>query len=58
MPMFVVNTNLPADKIPANWVKDTVEVVANALGKPSSYCVVQIIPNQLMSWGTLAVNSN
>uniref|UniRef100_A0A1W7RA73 L-dopachrome isomerase n=1 Tax=Hadrurus spadix TaxID=141984 RepID=A0A1W7RA73_9SCOR len=51
MPCFVLNTNLPKEKIPPDFVKSTAELVAKTLGKPLSYIVVHINPDQLMGWG-------
>lgn len=51
MPTLTVQTNVKAEKIPENLVKDLVDVVANVLGKPKSYVVVLVQPDQLMSWG-------
>lgn len=34
MPVFVLNTNLPAGKIPKSFLADTSSLVAKELGKP------------------------
>lgn len=36
MPFYQINTNLPADKIPANFAKEASALVANTLGKPEN----------------------
>lgn len=36
MPVFTINTNIPADKIPADFCQKTSKLVASALGKPES----------------------
>lgn len=51
MPTFVINTNLPKEKIPADFLKIAAETLAKTLGKPLSYIVVQVIPDQMISWG-------
>ena len=51
MPIFSISTNLPASKIPADFVTKTVDVVAKTLSKPKSYVVVEVNPDKLMSWG-------
>jgi len=51
MPTFTLFTNVPQDKIPKDFLKDTTELVANILGKPQSYCIVHVIPDQLMTMG-------
>ncbi|XP_047520582.1 macrophage migration inhibitory factor-like [Pieris napi] len=51
MPHFRIETNVPKSKIPHDFVTKTVPVLAKALGKPESYCVVTVIPDLLMSFG-------
>ncbi|CAG2163662.1 unnamed protein product [Oppiella nova] len=51
MPLFKLQTNVPSTKIPANFLESTVEVVAKTLGKPKSYVVATVLPDQLMNWG-------
>lgn len=51
MPVFVVNTNVPVDKVPAQLSANLVPVVAKALGKPESYVVVQVNAGVNLSWG-------
>ncbi|CAG2111463.1 unnamed protein product [Medioppia subpectinata] len=51
MPLFKLQTNIPAAKIPDNFLSSTVDLVAKTLGKPKSYVVVHVLPDQLMNWG-------
>lgn len=51
MPTFSLKTNVPKSKIPKDFVKNTADTVAKMLGKPKSYVVVHVVPDQLMSWG-------
>jgi len=51
MPSFVISTTVSKDRIPPNFLKETSALVAKTLGKPESYVVVQVIPDQIMSWG-------
>ncbi|VDN50411.1 unnamed protein product [Dracunculus medinensis] len=50
MPFYQINTNLPADKIPANFAKEASALVANTLGKPENYVAVQIASGQNMTF--------
>lgn len=51
MPCFIVNTNLPADKIPKSFMKDSSHLIAKLLGKPESYVCVRVNANQMMIFG-------
>ncbi|XP_013772554.1 macrophage migration inhibitory factor homolog [Limulus polyphemus] len=51
MPVFTLNTNLPKDKIPDDFLKKTAEVIQQTLGKPISYVIVHVNPDQLISFG-------
>nr|BAF38455.1 macrophage migration inhibitory factor [Haemaphysalis longicornis] len=51
MPTLTINTNLPADKLPSDFLATTSKVVADSLGKPVSYVVVHINTDQVMSFG-------
>ena len=51
MPVFELNTNVPANKIPSNLAANLVNVVASALGKPASYVVVQINAGANLNFG-------
>uniref|UniRef100_A0A023FHD3 L-dopachrome isomerase n=1 Tax=Amblyomma cajennense TaxID=34607 RepID=A0A023FHD3_AMBCJ len=51
MPTLTINTNIQASKIPNDFLKTTANVVAESLGKPLSYVVVHISPDQLLSFG-------
>ncbi|RWS29771.1 macrophage migration inhibitory factor-like protein [Leptotrombidium deliense] len=50
MPCLEVTTNVPKDKIPADFAKVTVDLIAKLLGKPASYVVVVIRSDATMSW--------
>lgn len=51
MPTLTIQTNVKSDKIPPGLVKELVDIVASALGKPKSYVVVNIQSDQNLSWG-------
>uniref|UniRef100_L7M3U4 L-dopachrome isomerase n=1 Tax=Rhipicephalus pulchellus TaxID=72859 RepID=L7M3U4_RHIPC len=51
MPTLTINTNVPACNIPNDFLKTTANVVADSLGKPLSYVVVHISPDQMLSFG-------
>ncbi|XP_013184045.1 macrophage migration inhibitory factor [Amyelois transitella] len=51
MPHFRIETNLPRNKIPQDFVAKVVSVLAKSLGKPEQYCVVSVIPDVMMSFG-------
>ncbi|GAB6028733.1 hypothetical protein CHUAL_004553 [Chamberlinius hualienensis] len=51
MPVFSLYTNVPKEKIPPNFLKETSTLIARTLGKPESYVVVHVLPDQLLSWG-------
>ena len=51
MPVFCVNTNLPADKIPTDFCQKTSKIVASALGKPESYVCVCVNSGLEMCFG-------
>ncbi|XP_064460337.1 macrophage migration inhibitory factor homolog [Ornithodoros turicata] len=51
MPTLQINTNVLAKDIPKDFLKTTAEVVAKSLGKPLSYVVVHVHPEQMMSFG-------
>ncbi|XP_026855221.2 macrophage migration inhibitory factor [Electrophorus electricus] len=52
MPMFVVNTNVSKDAVPASIMSEITEELAKAMGKPSNYIAVHINPDQMMMFGT------
>ena len=39
MPVFVLNTNIPVDKIPKSFLTDTSKLIAKELGKPETVSV-------------------
>ncbi|KAK7088193.1 macrophage migration inhibitory factor homolog [Littorina saxatilis] len=51
MPTFVLNTNLPAEKIPKSFLTDTSKLIAKELGKPETYVCVRVNPGQMMTFG-------
>jgi len=51
MPHFQVKTNVPKNAIPSGYLKETSALIAKMLDKPESYCVVTVIPDQMMMWG-------
>lgn len=51
MPVLLINTNVAQSKVTINLVHKLVDAVADSLGKPKNYIVVQVIGDQLMSWG-------
>uniref|UniRef100_A0A0N5AJ47 L-dopachrome isomerase n=1 Tax=Syphacia muris TaxID=451379 RepID=A0A0N5AJ47_9BILA len=51
MPVFTINTNLPADKIPAGFLEKTSKIIASSLGKPESYVSVVVNAGLLMTFG-------
>lgn len=51
MPHFRIETNIPKEKVPKNFGKETTALLAKILGKPESYCVATIVPDQLVTWG-------
>ncbi|KAM8961360.1 macrophage migration inhibitory factor [Pelodytes ibericus] len=51
MPTFVLNTNVCKDAIPEALLSDLTSQLAKAMGKPSEYIAVHILPDQMMSFG-------
>ncbi|XP_054153796.1 macrophage migration inhibitory factor-like [Oppia nitens] len=51
MPVFKLSTNLPSAKLPAGFANKTVEVVAKSFGHPNDYVTVQVVTDQIISWG-------
>uniref|UniRef100_T1J2R3 L-dopachrome isomerase n=1 Tax=Strigamia maritima TaxID=126957 RepID=T1J2R3_STRMM len=51
MPTFTLFTNIPKEKVPNTFLKETTLVLAKMLGKPESYCIVHVIPDQMMTMG-------
>jgi len=51
MPLFQVTTNIPKSSVPSSYLKETTALLAKMLGKPESYCVASVIPDQMMMWG-------
>ncbi|XP_053486514.1 macrophage migration inhibitory factor [Ictalurus furcatus] len=51
MPMFVVNTNVSKDEVPAGLLSEITQELAKAMGKPANYIAVHIVPDQMMMFG-------
>ncbi|KHN77607.1 Macrophage migration inhibitory factor -like protein [Toxocara canis] len=51
MPCFTINTNVPSDKVPQDFLKKTSALIAKALSKPESYVAVRVNPGQQMTFG-------
>ncbi|CAG5130087.1 unnamed protein product [Candidula unifasciata] len=51
MPTFAISTNLKRDQIPKDFLPAASKFIASALGKPESYVLIQVNPDQLMSFG-------
>ncbi|KAF4104980.1 hypothetical protein G5714_014311 [Onychostoma macrolepis] len=51
MPMFVVNTNVAKDAVPAELLSEATQELAKAMGKPAQYIAIHIIPDQMMMFG-------
>ncbi|XP_060867631.1 macrophage migration inhibitory factor homolog [Metopolophium dirhodum] len=51
MPHFRLETNVSKSKVTPELLKKLSAAVAKTLGKPESYVVVTIVPDQLMTWG-------
>ncbi|XP_068086603.1 macrophage migration inhibitory factor homolog isoform X2 [Anabrus simplex] len=52
MPVFHLQTNVPKNKIPADFLKQTTALMSQILGKPQSYCTAVVVPDTLMMYGT------
>ncbi|XP_062573360.1 macrophage migration inhibitory factor homolog [Saccostrea cucullata] len=51
MPIFVVYTNLPKDKIPKDFLEQACAFISKELGKPEHLVVVRVNADQMMSVG-------
>ncbi|KAH7641713.1 macrophage migration inhibitory factor [Dermatophagoides farinae] len=51
MPTLIIRTNVAGSKVPANFTKDMVKIVAQTLGKPESYVVVMVHSDANLNWG-------
>ncbi|MFT7806487.1 macrophage migration inhibitory factor-like [Arapaima gigas] len=51
MPMFVVNTNVAKDAVPAALLSEATQELAKAMGKPAQYIAVHINADQNMFFG-------
>ena len=50
MPTLTILTNVSKEKVSKDLVKSLVDIIATTLGKPKSYVVAVIQPDQLLSW--------
>lgn len=46
MPLFTIETNVPQNKVPADFLKTTTAVLAKTLNKPESYCSIHLKAGQ------------
>ncbi|VVD05310.1 unnamed protein product [Leptidea sinapis] len=51
MPHLRIETNVPKNKIPDDFVFKAIPLLAKSLGKPENYCVVSVIPDLPMTFG-------
>ncbi|KAK3785346.1 hypothetical protein RRG08_045571 [Elysia crispata] len=51
MPGLLISTNLKKDQIPEKFCAEATTFLAAELGKPPSYILVQICPDQVMTFG-------
>ncbi|RNA00674.1 Macrophage migration inhibitory factor [Brachionus plicatilis] len=51
MPFLRLITNVPKSKIPPNFNEHMTEILQSLLNKPKEYCSVQIIPEQILTFG-------
>ncbi|XP_023027608.1 macrophage migration inhibitory factor homolog [Leptinotarsa decemlineata] len=51
MPHFRLETNVPQDKIPADFSSKICGILSKSLGKPINYCCATVVGGVDMSWG-------
>lgn len=51
MPVFTINTNVPAKDVPTNFKEKATDVIAKSLGKPKAYVAIHLNPGQDISFG-------
>lgn len=51
MPTLQISTNVPKEKVTPEVLTTLSKMVAEMLGKSESYCMVHVIPDQLMTFG-------
>ncbi|MPC96690.1 Macrophage migration inhibitory factor [Portunus trituberculatus] len=51
MPMLEIATNVPKEKVTPDVLTTLSKMVAEMLGKSESYCMVRVVPDQLMTFG-------
>ncbi|XP_028314695.1 macrophage migration inhibitory factor [Gouania willdenowi] len=51
MPIFVVNTNVAKDDVPAALLSEATQKLASAMGKPAQYIAVHVNADQMMMFG-------
>ncbi|XP_005093919.1 macrophage migration inhibitory factor [Aplysia californica] len=50
MPILSISTNLKRDQIPGDFLPEATKFVSAQLGKPENFILVQVNPDQLMSF--------
>lgn len=51
MPSLIINTNVPKNVIPEEFITELSSLVANMVGKPETYVAIHINPDQMMTFG-------
>ncbi|XP_025199790.1 macrophage migration inhibitory factor homolog [Melanaphis sacchari] len=51
MPRFSLDTNLPASKIPEEFLDECTSILSNTLGKRRTYCISTVNPGLKMTLG-------
>ncbi|XP_070573087.1 macrophage migration inhibitory factor-like [Ptychodera flava] len=51
MPHLTLHTNVSRDEIPDDFLTTTTKIIFEMIGLPEKYIVVNVIPDQIMSFG-------
>ncbi|XP_045619978.1 macrophage migration inhibitory factor [Procambarus clarkii] len=51
MPCLVISTNIPKERVTPEVMTSFSKQFSTVIGKPEQYCMVQVIPEQLMTFG-------
>lgn len=51
MPILQITTNVPKEKVTPDVLTTLSKMVAEMLGKSEAYCMVHVVPDQLMTFG-------
>ncbi|GFS20537.1 macrophage migration inhibitory factor [Elysia marginata] len=51
MPSLIIATNLKKDQIPEKFCSEATAFLADELGKPPGYILIQVCPDQVMTFG-------